>query len=314
MILCCGDCLIDMLPTTDTAGRDAYVPTVGGAALNTAIALGRLGTPVGMFTGLSHDPFGQMLHDHATGEGVDMRHAARRPLPTTLAFAHLIDGRAVYSFHDENTAGRMIAQSDIPSAPARAYLFGGISLAYDPCGAVFEAFQEQVSATAVTMLDVNIRPSLFSSGLVTDEAAYRARLDRMIARADIVKLSEDDLAWLSGPADVAAEAQRILDMGPKLVLLTMDSRGARGFSACGGRVAVAALKIAQVVDTIGAGDTFNAGALAYLFDAGLLSKEGLATLSAEDLHAAMLQASRTAGYCVSHAGANGPTREQLCAL
>ncbi|ADO43234.1 carbohydrate kinase family protein [Ketogulonicigenium vulgare] len=309
MILCCGEALIDMLPSSDMLGRKAYVPVTGGAALNTAIALGRLGTPVGLFTGLSSDPFGQMIISVAADEGVDTAPSAIRALPTTLAFVHLLDGRASYSFHDENSAGRMLAVSDIPDTSAACYLFGGISLAAEPCGAVYEAFQARASESSLTMLDLNIRPAL-----INDEAAYRARLDRMITRADIVKISDEDLDWLVGPGDMADQAQKLLDMGPKLVLLTMDSRGARGFGRCGTRVSVAALHVPHVVDTVGAGDTFNAGTLAALYDAGLLTKDAIATLSAEDLHAAMLQGTRAAGYCVAQAGANGPTRAQLCAL
>src|SRR5690606_9001675 len=118
-------------------------------------------------------------------------------------------------FYDENSAGRMLTDADLPSVTADALFFGGISLVVDPCGAAYEALQAREAPDKVTMIDPNIRP-----GFITDESRYRARLDRMIARADIVKLSDEDLHWLMGPGDIATLARGILAKGPKLVCIT----------------------------------------------------------------------------------------------
>ena len=136
MILCCGEALIDMIPSpTLEGGRDGFVPHSGGAVFNTAIALGRLGVQTGMITGLSTDMFGQQLADALHASHVDTTRIIRSDRPTTLAFVKLTDGHASYSFFDENSAGRMIRPEDLPdlSDEVSALFFGGIRLAVDPC-------------------------------------------------------------------------------------------------------------------------------------------------------------------------------------
>ena len=113
MILCCGEALIDMLPRETTRGEPAFAPYAGGAVMNSAIALGRLGAPSGWFGGLSNDLFGEQLADTLRASHVDHSLAARSDRPTTLAFVTLTDGQARYAFYDENTAGRMLAEHDL---------------------------------------------------------------------------------------------------------------------------------------------------------------------------------------------------------
>ena len=117
MILCCGEALIDMLPRESTAGEPAFAPYAGGAVFNTAIALGRLRVPVGFFSGLSADLFGQQLRDVLAASHVSADYAAVSDRPTTLAFVRLVDGHATYTFYDENTAGRMLTEVDLPKHP-----------------------------------------------------------------------------------------------------------------------------------------------------------------------------------------------------
>ncbi|TCP41731.1 carbohydrate kinase family protein [Rhodovulum marinum] len=306
MILCAGEALIDMLPRHTAQGEPAFAPHAGGAVFNTAIALGRLGAKTGFFSGLSTDLFGRMLDGALTASGVDARLAARSARPTTLAFVTLNDGQASYAFYDENTAGRMLSPADLPALPdtVTALFFGGISLAVEPCGAAYEALMLREAHGRVTMLDPNIRP-----GFIADEPAYRARLDRMIAAADIVKLSDEDLHWLLGPGDAAALAAGLLKRGPRLVLLTRGGRGALAFGTAA-RAEIAA-RPAELVDTVGAGDTFNAGILAALRAGGHLSKPGLDCLSHAALVGALDLAARAAAITVSRAGANPPWREEL---
>lgn len=107
MILCCGEALIDMIPTPTTQGRDGFVRHSGGAVFNTAIAVGRLGVPVSLLSGVSNDMFGCQLVEGLAASGVDATHVTRVDRPTTLAFVKLADGHATYDFFDENSAGRM---------------------------------------------------------------------------------------------------------------------------------------------------------------------------------------------------------------
>lgn len=306
MILCCGEALIDMLPRESAAGEAAFAPYPGGAVFNTAIALGRLGATVGLVSGISNDLFGTRLVQALAGSGVQTDLAIRSDRPTTLAFVTLQDGQAAYAFYDENTAGRMLAPTDMPSIPAsaKALFFGGISLVSEPCGAAYEALMLREALARVVMIDPNIRP-----GFIHDEPAYRARLERMIAAADIVKLSDEDLRWLDGPGDLSALAAGIMARGPKLVFVTEGARGAHGFSAT--QVEFVAAQQVDVVDTVGAGDTFNAGILAALARAGALHKDAIAGADGGLIRACLSLGGAAAAITVSRAGANPPWSREL---
>lgn len=306
MILSCGEALIDMLPRTSTLGEPAFAPYAGGAVFNTAIALGRLGAPAGFFSGLSTDMLGEILAETLSASKVDTSFAARSDRPTTVAFVKLVNGQATYAFYDENTAGRLLALSDLPTLPTNVttLFFGGISLVNDPAASTYEALQAREAPSRVTMIDPNIRP-----GFITDAATYRARITRMIARADIVKLSDEDLHWLMGAGDLTALARQIIATGPKLVFLTEGAKGARAVTASQDRFC-AAQKV-TVADTVGAGDTFNAGTLAALHSAGALTKAALANLPDATLDAALSLGTRAAAITVSRAGANPPWANEL---
>lgn len=307
MILCCGEALIDMLPRETRDGEPAFAPYPGGAVFNTAVALGRLGAPAGFFGGLSRDLFGRMLEDALRAAGVDPSLAPRSDRPTTLAFVTLTGGQAQYAFYDENTALRMMTPADLPALPdtVQALFFGGISLMGDPCGAACAALMARESGARVTMIDPNIRP-----GFIRDEAAYRARIGAMLAQADIVKLSDEDMGWLMGPGAVADHAAALLDAGARVVIVTEGAQGARGFARGGVAVTVPAVR-ATVVDTVGAGDTFNAGVLAALAEAGALTKGALGAIGADTLAAALHMGAAAAAVTVSRAGANPPWRHEL---
>lgn len=306
MILCAGEALIDMLPRETTGGEASFAPYPGGAVFNTAVALARLGTETAMFTGLSDDLFGAQLLAHLETNGVDGGFVTPSDRPTTLAFVTLTNGQAQYAFYDENTAGRMLSEADIPHdlSQVSAAFFGGISLAVEPCAETYAALAARVAPDTAVMIDPNIRPSF-----IRDEARYRARIDRMIAQSDIVKLSDEDLHWLKGAGDLATLARDVLAMGPKIVCITEGSEGVTAYTA-DHTVTVPAERV-EVVDTVGAGDTFNAGFLASLDSAGLLSKSALATLDAAPLREALSLGARAAAVTVSRAGANPPRRDEL---
>lgn len=306
MILCCGEALIDMLPRESHAGEPAFAPYPGGAVFNTAIALGRLGAPAGFLGGLSRDLFGRMLDDALRAAHVDPSLSPRSDRPTTLAFVTLTGGQAQYAFYDENTALRMLTAEDLPALPGKvqALFFGGISLAGDPCDAAYAALMEREAPARVTMIDPNVRP-----GFIRDEAAYRARVGVMMAQADIVKLSDEDMAWFHGPGPVEDHAAALLDAGARVVIVTEGARGARAF-AHGIAVSVPAGRT-TVVDTVGAGDTFNAGVLAALADAGALQKSALAQIDRATLEDALRLGAAAAAVTVSRAGANPPWRHEL---
>jgi fructokinase len=306
MIVCCGEALIDMLPRESRDGEPAFAPYAGGALFNSAIALGRLGAPVEFFCGLSSDLFGQQLRDVLATSKAGSRYAPISARPTTLAFVRLTGGQASYTFYDENTAGRMLSEADLPDLDADidAMLFGAVSLIPEPCGSAYEALMRREHQSRVMMLDPNIRP-----GFIPDKAKHLARMRRMIAMADIVKLSDDDLAWFGETGSHGEVAAKWLGLGPKLVIITGGSKGATGYSR-DHTVTVTSERV-KVVDTVGAGDTFNAGVLASLHDQRLLSKTAIGALTETAIREALTLGAKAAAVTVSRAGANPPWRHEI---
>ena len=301
-ILCCGEALVDCIPTGETAS-EGFRPHPGGAVFNTAIGLGRLDAPAGFFAPLSTDQFGTLLRDTLEASNVDTALCPSSPRNTTLAFVQLTDGHATYTFYDENSAGRMLRKDDLPALPdsVQALHFGAISLIPEPCGGAYEALCLREAPSRVISLDPNIRP-----GFIDDEAGHRARMERMVAAADIVKVSDEDMDWL---APAGGFVEQAIERGVRIVVVT---RGAKGATAHGafGEVAVAAPKV-TVVDTVGAGDTFNSGFLDSLFRADVLTKQALREIDGRTVEAALAHAARVAAVTVSRAGANAPWRHEL---
>lgn len=308
MILCCGEALIDMIPTPTQNGTDGFVPHSGGAIFNTAIGLGRLGVPTGFLTGLSTDLFGAQLEADLGKSQVDSSFSIRSHLPTTLAFVRLEGGHATYTFYDENTAGRSLTPDALPDLPQdiAALYFGGISLISEPCAEFYAALAARETDQRAIVLDPNIRP-----GFIRDEARYRDRLRRMIAVADVVKVSDEDLDWIvPGPDSDYDKATGMLAQGPQLVIVTRGVAGASAYLKGGSSADIPAKK-AVVVDTVGAGDTFNAGVLAALQDADVLTKSGLAALEMKVVQDALRLGAEVAAVTVARAGANPPWRQEL---
>jgi len=308
MLLCCGEALIDMIPTPTTNGEMGFVPHSGGAIFNTAIALGRLGVSAGMLTGMSSDLFGQQLTQALQASQVDTSLLITCDRPTTLAFVKLADGHASYSFFDENSAGRMLAPADLPLLPdaVSALYFGGISLACEPGAETYATLAEREASRRVIMLDPNIR-----AGFITDPVVYRDRLDRMISCADIVKVSDEDLDWIyPDQASLEDKIEQLRAAGPSVVILTRGAEGASGYFGISGRIDVPVRKV-DVVDTVGAGDTFNAGVLAKLSELNLLTKSALAEIGAQPLSEALEYGAKIAAITVSRAGANPPWRDEI---
>ena len=308
MILCCGEALIDMIPEPTVSGTEGYVPKAGGAIFNTAIGLGRLGCNVGLLSGISTDHFGEQLISELSASRVEIDRVIRADRPTTLAFVKLTNGHATYSFFDENSAGRMIAPTELPANidGVSALYFGGISLACEPGAETYTSLAKQNAQECVVMLDPNIRP-----GFITDENRFRRRIETMITLSDIVKLSDEDLDWIiPDPVSLEDKVARIRAFGVSIVILTRGADGAQAWLPDGKTVSVESRKI-DVVDTVGAGDTFNAGVLASLSDAGLLSKKALHSISASQLETALCFGATVAAINVGRAGANPPWRSEL---
>ena len=305
MILCCGEALIDMVQR-DEDGANLFRSYNGGGIYNSAIALGRLGEKVGLFAGMSTDVFGHGLRAGLKASNVSEQFLRLKDLHTTLAIVKVnAQGNAKYFFIDDASAGRWLEKRDMPklTKSIKAILFGGICLVPEPSGGTYEALMKKASKTQVLALDPNIRPPQ-----ITDRKKHIARLNRMIAMLDILKISDEDVKWMTGSSDLAKAAKSWLKRGAKVVAIT---RGGEGCSVFTMRFAFeATAPKVKVADTVGAGDTFTAGLLRHLSMNGHLTKKALAAISDEDLRAAAFYAMKAAAVTVSRPGADphGPMR------
>ncbi len=299
LIVVAGEALIDLVPST----RDELAAHPGGGPFNTARTLGRLERPVAYLGRISTDRFGVRLAELLAADGVLPDAVVRTADPTTLALAELDeDGVATYRFYDAGTSAPGLTEADalaaLPAAAAFLHV-GTLGLVLEPMAAALEALTTRLAGEALVMVDPNCRPAVARGG-------YRARLERVLALADVVKVSEEDLAWLAPGVPALDAARALLDGGPAVVLLT---RGGEGAVAIGAERAVAVpAPPVDVVDTIGAGDAFSGGWLAYWADHGL----GRAELARAD---AVLAATRfaclVAALTCARPGASPPRRAEL---
>jgi fructokinase len=309
MILSCGDALIDFVPARLADGRDVLRPVVGGSCLNVAVGLSRLGAPTGFVGGISTDLFGTMIAAHAQGSDVDLGYATRSPDQTTLAFVRHVGGEAQYAFYDAETAARNWTwrSGSIPFATVDAIHVGSTTLIHDRGAAETRALIDTAKGAVTISFDPNCRPNL-----VQDKAAYAARMDGFAASADLIKMSDVDFDYLHGHDDYAARADALLARGTRLVVVTRGPKGALGWHAAAGAVEVAVPSV-EVVDTIGAGDSFQAGLLFALRKLGRLGKSELGALSAAELRRALAFAGSCAGVTCTREGADPPRWAEMAA-
>ena len=280
----------------------AFIPYPGGSVFNTAIGLGRQGVEVAFLSGVSSDLFGTQLCDALRESYVSTEFLIRSDRPTTLAFVNLVEGKASYAFYDENTAGRLLHINDmikkLPSEISTLF-FGGISLAIEPCADAYVDFLIRNANDHLVMVDPNIR-----SNFIGDEAHYRGRLDKVLSHADIVKVSEEDLNWMDQrKVSIDQKINAVFNQGPSLVCLTLDAQGARIFSNKG-LLASSMTPVIDVVDTVGAGDAFNAGFLTCLNRRGMLSKSAITSIDADELQRAADFATSFASDTVTRRGSD----------
>lgn len=298
-----GEALIDLLQRPD----GSLVAAAGGGPYNTARTLGRLGAPVAFVGGLSTDRFGQRLHDGLVADGVDASLARRTEAPTTLAVAELdAVGVATYRFYLDGTSAADLGPAELPSLAAStvdAIHVGTLGLVLEPLADAMAALVAAAGPDTLVMLDVNARPTA-----TRDRAAYLERVDRLLVRVDVVKVSTEDLAVLRPDADPATAAAGLLAAGPLVVLWTAGGEAVRLVTPRG-RTTVVPPRIV-VADTVGAGDAFGGGFLAAWIGAG----RGRADLG--DDHAlvdAVRYGARVASFTCTRPGAEPPTAAELAA-
>ncbi len=301
MIVVAGEALVDLIVRPD----GQLVPVAGGGPYNTARAIGRLGVEVAWLGGLSRDHFGRVLEDELAADGVSLSLARRTDLPTTLALAELdAGGAATYRFYvDSTSAPAVTAEALAAGLPGstRAVHVGTLGLVLEPMATTFEALVAALPNDVLLMVDPNCRPSI-----IRDPDGFRTRIVRVLARADVVKVSTDDLVYLA-PGDTADEAaRRVAALGPRVVLVTDGARPVRAW--IDGAVTEVEAPAVTVVDTVGAGDTFGGAFLACLL-AGGGGREVVAEPAA--VLRAVRFAVRASAMVCERPGADPPTLAQL---
>lgn len=300
MIVVAGEALIDLVPRG--AGALAGLqPVLGGGPYNTAVALGRLGSPVAFCSRVSRDAFGEALLGGLRRAGVDVSAVQRGTEPTTLALASIdAHGSAAYSFYVEGTADRLFAAPAALPTGTRAVCFGTCSLVLEPGASAYEELLRTAAAQGVfTALDPNIR-----AGLIPDADAYRARFQSWLPSVSLLKVSEEDALWLGG------SPREWLAAGPSAVVITQGGDGLTVFTRDGAVLPVPGETV-DVVDTIGAGDTVNAALLHGLASLDALTPRALASLGADGWTRVLRFAARAAAITCSRAGAEPPYAHEV---
>jgi fructokinase len=301
MILVGGEALVDLV----LGDGEEVGAHLGGGPFNCARTLGRLEQPVAYLGRISSDRFGARLRAQLEADGVGLEAVVATDDPTTLALAELdAEGAATYRFYRDGTsAGGLTVEDALAVLPDDVEMIhtGTLGLIFEPTADAIEAVVERIAESALVMIDLNCRPSA-----ITDPDGYRARLERLLPRCHVVKASDADLEYLEpGRPDVEA-ARSLLSFGPAVVLLTRGARGATVLSA-DGETEVTAPKV-EVADTIGAGDAFGGGFLAWWRREGL----GAADLQRTD---AVLEATRfaclVAARTCERPGASPPHLDEL---
>ncbi|MFD6205964.1 PfkB family carbohydrate kinase [Streptomyces rubiginosohelvolus] len=254
-VLVLGEALVDLVP----AGEDGAVRVAqpGGAPANVAVGLARLGGRPSFVGGLGDDAFGSRIEAWLTGAGVDLSLSARPPLPTALAVADPGDHGNTYRFHLGDTATFALPDRTAEVPRFGAVYVGGLAAVVEPAAEVVAATARAAARSGVLAVDPNVREDR-----TLDPVRSLERLRELCALARVVKASDEDLVRLWPDAEPEASCRRLAGQG-RLVVLTRGARGATAYVRDAPAVSVPALAV-RVVNTIGAGDAFMAGMLAWL--------------------------------------------------
>jgi len=296
VIIVGGEALVDLV-----IGRDGRVEAkLGGGPFNAARTIGRLGSGVSFLGAISRDRFGSLLHEQLVADGVEDQLVQITELPTTLAAAELDEaGAATYRFYFSQTAAPSLHPAPMPDDISILHV-GTLGMVLEPMATTLESTVSGVEDHVLVVLDPNCRPRI-----TPDHAAYTARLRRMLQRADVVKVSTDDLDFIA-PDDHVAGVRDLLDGGATIVLHTDGGRGVHVHWK--GDELEVAVPAVEVVDTIGAGDAFG-GAFAAWWDQAGLRRGDLADRDA--VRKAVTAAVEVAAISCTRVGAQPPRRDEL---
>jgi fructokinase len=309
MVVVCGEALMDLFAIGETAEGMTLEARIGGSPFNVAVGLARLGRPAAFLGSISNGFIGERLMRALREEGVDISTVARVDAPTTLGLVGLDSlGVPSYAFYGEGGADRQLLADALQQVPptAAAIHVGSFAMVVEPVASTLRALVEREHGRVLISYDPNVRINVDP-----DLTRWRGALDWMLPRAHIVKISEEDLGLLCPGIAPADFFDRALADGVRLVIVTRGAAGAIGCTASR-RVAVTGRAV-PLVDTVGAGDAFQAAVLAWLGENDALRIDGLAAGIEPRLEEALRFACTAAGLTCSRRGADLPTRTELAA-
>jgi fructokinase len=303
-----GEALVDLVP----AGDDLLAVVPGGSPANVAVGLARLDVPTEMLARLANDAFGRRLRAHLESNGVGLAYAVEAAERSSVAiFGRGPDGSDQYDFRVAGTADWQWADDELAAVHSEQLLalhVGSLAVTMPPGADAIRRLVSQVRAHATVSYDPNCRPVLMGSREVVLDGVLE-----LVDAADVVKASADDLAWLLPERDPAEVAAEWLARGPALVAVTLGADGALAVSRDAGLVRCAGVKV-DVVDTVGAGDSFTSALLAGLYRLQLLGAESrgaLRSIGAAALSALVAGAVEASAITASRRGADPPRSDQL---
>jgi fructokinase len=298
MIVVAGEALVDRVVEPNGQATDA----LGGAPYNTARALGRLGCPVEYVGSISSDHFGSALLGRLADDGVGVTHVRRTDAPTTMAIAQIDrNGAATYRFVIEGTSAPVLDVVGVP-AEVSAFVTGGLGLVLEPMASSICAAIGGLAPDVLVYVDVNCRPAV-----VPDREAYLGRVQHVLRRADVVKVSDEDLSMLAPEVTV----ESMLDVGAAVVLVTAGAAGSAIVTGDGEVTVPVPPLEGPVIDTIGAGDTFGAGFVGWWHAAGLGRADLVGRLADQRLSRAVATAHAAAAVVVTRRGCDPPRPAEL---
>ncbi|MBB3193621.1 carbohydrate kinase family protein [Roseateles terrae] len=310
MIVVSGEALMDVFDLGPTATGHTLDARIGGSPLNVAIGLARLGQAVRFFGGVSRGFLGERLMAAMTQEGVDTTLVQRTDAPTTLSLVGVRAGGVPdYAFYSHGAAEQQLPLSALAAvagaAPAAAaYHFGSYAMVIEPTGSTLRTLVEREGQRSVIAYDPNVRLNV-----EPDLSRWRSVIDWMVPRTHLFKVSEEDLSLLYPSQALDDLAAGWLAAGAALVVVTRGGEGALAWSAAG-HVQAAPVPV-DVVDTVGAGDTFQAMLLTGLSEMGLLSPAGVRGLTRDAIARLLSLATQAAAITCSRRGADLPYRREV---
>lgn len=307
MFIVCGEALMDVYVRDATATGLLLDARVGGSPFNVAVGLARLGRVSQFLATLSNDMSGERLMQSLRDEGVGTALVARSDAPTTLSVVSVgHTGVPRYAFHGHGAADRQITLDALPVlAPDVSVLqFGSYAMVVEPIGSSLRALAAREHATRLIAYDPNVRLNV-----EPDVQRWLPVVQEMVGLAHVVKVSDEDLGLLYPDESPAQIAQRWLTLGARLVVVTRGATGCEAWTRRGHAAAPALL--VDVVDTVGAGDTFQAAMLTWLDEHDAVAPSAIDRLELSDVAALLRFASRAASITCSRRGADMPRRAEL---